>query len=277
MPAPGEYPELDAETRVPILIGISIAFVVLSSIVVALRLYTRYVIVKVAGPDDITIAIAQVGPVFRQSLSGVVFSPAPSSRSCRSASLPPPFSVSPVQNQYRHSFSPNILVEAKYALGRHVWMVDDEGIIQQLKVRIFFPCPALPPLHESDIFKALFAAMVIYNLSQIVTKVSFLLLYRRIFQNDLTRRLCVWLLMFLIAWGITQEVLIGVACVPVSVFVPSRQDKCIDSLTVWYLTSIMNIVTDFIVFMVPMPSIKGLQLRRKQKILVFSIFCLGFL
>ena len=117
---------------------------------------------------------------------------------------------------------------------------------------------------------------MIYNLAQILTKVSFLLIYRRIFRDELTRQVSLALMMFLIAWGIAQEFLVGLACTPVPMFIPSMQGHCVDSLTVWYLTSIMNIVTDFIIFLTPMPAIKHLQLRRKQKILVGGIFGLGF-
>lgn len=60
MPAPGENPTLDAETRVPILIGVSVAFMILSVTVVLLRLFTRYAVVKALGSDDYTILIAVV-------------------------------------------------------------------------------------------------------------------------------------------------------------------------------------------------------------------------
>lgn len=56
----GENPALDAETRVPILLGVSIAFIIASTVVVALRLFTRQYIVHGLGPDDYTIVLAQV-------------------------------------------------------------------------------------------------------------------------------------------------------------------------------------------------------------------------
>jgi len=59
-PVPGENPALDAETRVPILIGTSVAFAVLASFVVLLRLFTRYAVVKAVGADDVTITVAMV-------------------------------------------------------------------------------------------------------------------------------------------------------------------------------------------------------------------------
>jgi uncharacterized membrane protein len=60
MPILGENPQLDAETKWPVLVGVSVAFVSVSTLAVLLRLYTRYVVVKAPGADDVTIAIAQV-------------------------------------------------------------------------------------------------------------------------------------------------------------------------------------------------------------------------
>jgi len=60
MPVPGENPALDAETQVPTLIGISVAFIVAAALVVALRIITRQYIVKAVGADDITMVVAVV-------------------------------------------------------------------------------------------------------------------------------------------------------------------------------------------------------------------------
>ena len=127
--------------------------------------------------------------------------------------------------------------------------------------------------------KALFAGEVVYNLAQIMTKLSFLFLYMRIFKDALTytRRIALYMMIFLIVWGVVQELLVGFACTPIPDLYPERKGHCIQTEVVWYLTSIMNIVTDFVIFLTPIPSIKHLQLRRKQKFLVAGVFCLGFL
>lgn len=236
MPVAGENPQLDAETLVPTLVGVSVAFAAVSTIIVALRLYTRFAIVGAPGGDDLTIAIAQVLSI----------------------------GVSVVT-----------VLQAKYGLGRHSWMVSAEDGIDQLKVASPLPKPAPHPTNTPS--QCLLAAMTIYNLAQIITKMSFLLQYRRIFkEGGRTRPLCLHLILFLAAWGTTQEVLVGFACVPASVFLPSLRNICIDSLVVYYLTSVMNIVTDFVVFMVPLPALRALNLPRRQKLLVMSVFCLGF-
>lgn len=74
LPDPGEFPKLDVETQVPIIIGVCSAFMILSTIIVALRLYTRYRLIKASGEDDITIGVAQVRHVFpkRNSLCSII-------------------------------------------------------------------------------------------------------------------------------------------------------------------------------------------------------------
>jgi len=125
--------------------------------------------------------------------------------------------------------------------------------------------------------RSLFAAEVVYNLAQIMTKLSFLLQYRRIFQDAFTRRVSLGMMVFLAIWGVAQEFLLAFACTPIADLYPDRQGRCLQTDVIWHLTSVMNIVTDFLVFLIPIPAVKHLQLRRKQKFLVGGIFCLGFL
>ncbi len=60
MPAPGENPALDAETQAPIIIGISVAFLLAAAVIVLLRLYIRYILVHTYGFDDLLISFALV-------------------------------------------------------------------------------------------------------------------------------------------------------------------------------------------------------------------------
>lgn len=60
LPEPGDFPELDAQTQVPVIIAISVVLVLFSATLVLLRLHTRYRVIKAAGLDDISIGVAQV-------------------------------------------------------------------------------------------------------------------------------------------------------------------------------------------------------------------------
>ncbi|KAF2466018.1 uncharacterized protein BDR25DRAFT_238612 [Lindgomyces ingoldianus] len=148
------------------------------------------------------------------------------------------------------------ILEAIWGLGQHTKFVPLESTLKQLK--------------------CLYSNILIYNAAQIITKISFLIQYRRLFPGTGTQRVCLWLLVFVVAWGITQEFLAGLACSPLAAIVPKMADKCISPLPIWYLTSSMNIVTDFMIFVIPVPSVLKLQMRTRQKLLLCALFCLGF-
>ena len=119
--------------------------------------------------------------------------------------------------------------------------------------------------------------MLIYNPAQIILKASFLLQYRRLFPGPRTQFVCHWLLILIPIWGVAQNIIAGLACKPLSTLRPSMEGHCIPTMPVWYLTSAMNIFTDFIIFSVPLPSVVKLQIRTKQKWLLGALFSLGFL
>lgn len=119
--------------------------------------------------------------------------------------------------------------------------------------------------------------MELYNAAQIATKISFSVLYRRIFEQQAVKAAAFYLIIFLSVWGVAQSILVGFGCFPVAVINPAWNDFCIQTVIIWYLTSIMNIVTDFIIFMLPLIAIRNLQLRLRQKLLIASLFGVGFL
>ncbi len=66
--ATGHNPGLDGQSQAGVAIGISLGFVIVSTLVLSCRLYTRCVILKWAGPDDWTMTTAQVGERSRAPL-----------------------------------------------------------------------------------------------------------------------------------------------------------------------------------------------------------------
>lgn len=141
--------------------------------------------------------------------------------------------------------------------------------------------------------QCLYANIMIYNAAQILTKVSFLIQYRRLFPGPKIQKICLYLLMFIVAWGLIQEFIVGFSCTPLTAFATSMVGKCIYTLPVWCkqnylllcerglifsdLTSCMNILTDFMVFIIPIVPVLKLQMRTRQKLLLLALFCLGFL
>jgi hypothetical protein len=92
------------------------------------------------------------------------------------------------------------------------------------------------------------------------------------------QKACVVGLVVIICWAITQIFLNAMICMPAASFWdPTIKGKCIPFLPIWYTYAIVNIVTDFSMFILPLPALKSLQLPKKQKIILFVIFGLGLL
>jgi hypothetical protein len=125
--------------------------------------------------------------------------------------------------------------------------------------------------------KCLFAVIQLYIWALCCVKISLLLQYRRIFMAAWLQRVSLIIICFSSSWNVAQSILVSYGCTPLAMIIPSRAAHCIDSLLVWYIAAGINITTDFIVFLLPIPLINTLQLPIRQKILLIMVFCLGFL
>lgn len=125
----------------------------------------------------------------------------------------------------------------------------------------------------------LYVVIIFYNICTNVIKLSFLLQYRRFLAGKWTLRLCNWLAFALIpALLVASVALLGTACFPITVILPSMAGKCLPQIPVWYFTGSMSIITDFVIFLIPLPAIFKLKIpNKKQKAILLLIFSLGFL
>ncbi len=67
-------------------------------------------------------------------------------------------------------------------------------------------------------------------------------------------------------------------CIPASAFWnQSIKGKCMNRLAFWFSNAALNITTDIMIFAIPMPLLKQLQLPKKQKIGLMFVFGFGAL
>jgi hypothetical protein len=65
-------------------------------------------------------------------------------------------------------------------------------------------------------------------------------------------------------------------CTPVSYFWnPSIGGHCLSRLGVWFANASINIITDIVICLMPVPVLNRLSLPRKQKYALIAVFCLG--
>jgi len=103
------------------------------------------------------------------------------------------------------------------------------------------------------------------------------MLYRRILTYPWLKTLTTALLTITVIFGLWTFISVLTACVPLAAFWDRTvQGVCHDFR--WYAsTSIMHVVTDLLIYVLPIPAIRTLRLRFRLKLLLYSLFAFGFL
>lgn len=125
--------------------------------------------------------------------------------------------------------------------------------------------------------KAVYILPILYNPVQCGAKLSLLLLYRRLapqrwFQNT------IWVVGFFVV-GSSIAIMFATIfpCKPIESGWSMVPGKCIDRPAVYRWTAILGAVTDFMVFLVPVPVVVSLHIPRKQKVGLICIFGIGIM
>jgi hypothetical protein len=125
----------------------------------------------------------------------------------------------------------------------------------------------------------LWLSVPFYNLSLILSKLSALILYGRIFQNRYFRIANYSLMVFIIISGLWMVVSGFAFCVPIHIFwsghVLSAEAHCLPAGPVWYANAAMQIFTDIAILILPMPVLSKLHLPRRQRAGIMLVFGVG--
>lgn len=126
--------------------------------------------------------------------------------------------------------------------------------------------------------RAVLACIIMYIASMAATKISILLLYRRIFPIWKLRCIAWAVGIFIFAYSFAAVFVVIFACHPVQgVWNPLAKAKCNNTNAAVLVMAIFNVVTDVIVLILPMPVVWGLELPKTRKFQVMAIFLLGSL
>ncbi|KAK4098619.1 hypothetical protein N658DRAFT_431713 [Parathielavia hyrcaniae] len=126
-------------------------------------------------------------------------------------------------------------------------------------------------------FRTFYISIVLYNGSLTATKLTFLLQYYRILGMGHMRTVIIAAFVFVALWSISQLLVVIFTCTPIHKFwLPETPGTCIPNLPFWYYNAAGNIVTDVLIFVLPLPALTRLNLRKGQKLALVGVFCLGF-
>ncbi|CAG8893019.1 unnamed protein product [Penicillium egyptiacum] len=128
-----------------------------------------------------------------------------------------------------------------------------------------------------ELMRVLFAFVVLYVLTVPLIKLSVLLFYRRIFGMTYPIWFCVFLT---IGYFLSGTIAFLACCRPVSYFWTQFEErsggKCVFNLYPFYIShAAINVATDGIILLVPIPIVWKLQMRWTQKLMLSGIFLVG--
>ncbi|KAI6348617.1 hypothetical protein MCOR25_010761 [Pyricularia grisea] len=125
--------------------------------------------------------------------------------------------------------------------------------------------------------KWLVVAEIFYAWNLVWTKISLLLMYIRIFQTNIIRRISIGIGILVVCWGFTIMFIFIFICVPVEkLWYPQIPGHCINQVATWIANAVSTILTDMAILAIPFTQVWNLQLRRMDKIGLTFAFGLGF-
>ncbi|KAI4275875.1 MAG: hypothetical protein LQ337_002880 [Flavoplaca oasis] len=146
----------------------------------------------------------------------------------------------------------------RYGLGRHILMLDASATIPFGKI--------------------FFASTIFFHVSVATIKLSILFFYNQVFPIRKVMISCLVLGIFTVVWLISAIVANFFACRPLAYWwdksIPGGH--CLDTdITVFYVSSAPDIITNLAVLILPIPILWKLQMPTRRKVAVTIIFVLG--
>lgn len=120
---------------------------------------------------------------------------------------------------------------------------------------------------------------VLYFTNAVLTKISLLLLYRRIFGVVKNFRIALWVSsFFVLGYWIACTILAFLGCQPLQKnFDKTIPGHCVDLINFFRWNGICNLLIDFLILLLPLPMVWHLNIALRQKISLSAIFGLGIL
>ena len=145
-----------------------------------------------------------------------------------------------------------------------IWLYEHD----QLCLRLFRP---------ADSLKCIYGFALMYKMAMFFVKLSFLLQYLRIFPTKKTR-IALWIsLAVVVALGACNIITSIFICRPIQMFWESFADAryCFDIYQLWTVNASINLATDLLIIILPIPGIKRLMLPLRQRLGLMMVFAVG--
>jgi len=121
-------------------------------------------------------------------------------------------------------------------------------------------------------------ALLFYGFTLTFSKISILLLYIHIFAFQWVRRSAQIIMAIVIITGLWNMCTTLTACIPLEAYWDLRVPATFCHVqNIWWSNLGMLMVTDFLIFLLPIPVVWKLKMPKRQKYILLGIFGLGFM
>ncbi|KAF2234640.1 hypothetical protein EV356DRAFT_532690 [Viridothelium virens] len=137
---------------------------------------------------------------------------------------------------------------------------------------------AMPPQNVRPFSVSMLVLECAWGVSVPFVKLSFLMLYVRLFPSR-AYKAWAWLLgTYTVLWGVMVVIATTLQCYPVAYqWNKSIKGHCDNRALSFFLSSVLEVPVDFIILILPLPVVWRLKLSRPRKVLLTGIFMLGSL
>ena len=131
----------------------------------------------------------------------------------------------------------------------------------------------------SRILQTFVGIQTLYFLNAVLTKVSLLLLYYRIFGVVKKFRIAIYVSLFIVvAYWIPCTIIAFLGCTPFERnWNKTIPGSCVDLVTFFRWNGICNLLIDFLILLLPLPMVWTLNIPVRQRLELTGIFALGLL
>ncbi|KAF2227082.1 hypothetical protein BDZ85DRAFT_58308 [Elsinoe ampelina] len=150
------------------------------------------------------------------------------------------------------------------------------SFVMQDKYGLGYHAADLTPDQVSHFLKYLWLTLWTYNGALTCTKFSLLFQYRRIFVTPRFQIAVKVMIGILVVYGLWTFFGCIFICWPIESFWNLKgTGKCMATWPIFIGNTVMNIITDFMVILSPMPVLTNLHLPKRQKIALMAVFAVG--
>jgi hypothetical protein len=135
------------------------------------------------------------------------------------------------------------------------------------------------PTNKLTDMQLIFVSSLGYHVTIMLLKVTVLLQFRRVFPLPAFQRLCDMSLIFLAVWTVAGIVGGFTICLPLNKNWDPQASAWVCEKRFWFWLGhgIVHVITDVLIFIMPLPLLRTLPLHPLHKMALIAVFCLGFL